>query len=193
MSKTPKNYTDKDYDNYEDLMIMTNALHRGNDEDNPHPKGSGSTKWKKLLSPIWYRKKSAIYEFPKKKEGYEGEGVVVIPSDPNTLLERLDLLLASQEAGHTGVGNELVSICDELKRQGVLNTKTYKKLNSIIKKMIIITKHVFNKRYAYGGSGIFDTIANFLTRIFMSSAAKQIASSAMDVGKSVAKEGERKL
>ena len=89
---------------------------------------------KKLLSPIWYRKKSAIYKFPKKKEGYEGEGVVVIPSDPNALLERLDLLLASQEAGHTGVRNELVSICDELKRQGVLNMKTYKKLNSIIKK-----------------------------------------------------------
>ena len=133
-SKTPKNYTEKDYGDYEDLMIMTNALHRNNDEDNPHPKGSGSNKWKNLLSPIWYRKKSAIYKFPKKKEGYEGEGVVVIPSDPNALLERLDLLLASQEAGHTGVGNELVSICDELKRQGVLNTKTYKKLNSIIKK-----------------------------------------------------------
>ena len=97
MSKTPKNYTDKDYDNYEDLMIMTNALHRNNDEDNPHPKGSGSTKWKKLLSPIWYRKKGGII-FPKKKEGYEGEGVVVIPSDPNALLERFDLLLASQEA-----------------------------------------------------------------------------------------------
>ena len=134
MSKIPKNFTDKDYDNYEDLMIMTNALHRNNDEDNPHPKGSGSTKWRKLLSPIWYRKKSGVYTFPKKKEGYEGEGVVVIPSDPNALLERFELLLASQEAGHTGVGNELVSICDELKRQGVLDMKANKKLNSNIKK-----------------------------------------------------------
>ena len=133
-SKTPKNYTDKDYDNYEDLMIMTNALHRNNDEDNLHPKGSGSNKWKNLLSPIWFRKKGGLYMFPKKKEGYEGEGVVVIPSDPNALLERFDLLLASQEAGHTGVRKELVSICDELKRQGVLDTKAYKKLNSIIKK-----------------------------------------------------------
>ena len=136
MSKNPKKdfFTDKDYDNYEDLMIMTNALHRNNDEVNPYPKGSGSNKWKKLLSPIWHRKKGGIFRFPKKKEGYEGEGVVVIPSDPNALLERFDLLLASQEAGHTGVRNELVSICDELKRQGVLDTKTYKKLNSIIKK-----------------------------------------------------------
>ena len=48
------------------------------------------------------------------------------------------------------------------------------------------------KRFAFGGSGIFDTIANFLTRIFTSSAAKQIASSALDVGKSVAKEGAKK-
>ena len=57
---------------------------------------------------------------------------------------------------------------------------------------MIITKHGFKKRYAYGGSGIFDTIASLLTRIFTSSAAKQIASSALDVGKSVAKEGAKK-
>ena len=31
---------------------------------------------------------------------------------------------------------------------------------------MIVPKHGFKKRYAYGGSGIFDTIANFLTRIF---------------------------
>ena len=132
-SKNPKKFTDKDYDNYKDLMIMTNALHRNNNENNPHPKSSGGVKWK-LLSPIWHRKKGGLYIFPKKKEKYEGEGVVVIPSDPNALLERLDLLLASQEAGHTGVRNELVSICDELKRQGVLDTKAYKKLNHLIKK-----------------------------------------------------------
>ena len=57
---------------------------------------------------------------------------------------------------------------------------------------MIITKHGFKKRYAYGGSGIFDTITNLLMRIFTSSAAKQIASSALDVGKSVAKEGAKK-
>ena len=89
----------------------------------PTQKSSKAYKWKYLLSPIW----------EKKKEGYEGKGAVIMSSDPNALLERLDLLLASQEAGHTGVGNELVSICDELKRQGVLDTKAYKKLNSIIK------------------------------------------------------------
>ena len=43
-----------------------------------------------------------------------GKGVVVIPSDPNTLLERLDLLLASKEAGNTGIENEVVSIYERV-------------------------------------------------------------------------------
>ena len=57
---------------------------------------------------------------------------------------------------------------------------------------MIVTKHGFKKKYAYGGSGIFDTIANLLSRNFTSSAAKQITSSALDVGKSVNKEGAKK-
>ena len=58
---------------------------------------------------------------------------------------------------------------------------------------MIVTKHGFKKRYAYGGSGIFDTIANLLTRIFTSSAAKQIAPSALDVGKVYLRRELRKL
>ena len=126
MSKNPKNFTEMDYDNYRYLITTSKVLHRGDNPKNPYPKASGSFKWVFLLRPIWFGRE------PKK--GYEGEGVVVIPSDPNALLERLDLLLASQEAGHTGVRNELVSICDELKRQGILDTKGYKNLNHIIKK-----------------------------------------------------------
>ena len=128
-SKNPKNYTDEDYDMYKHLMIKTNAIHKKNDPYNIRAKGNyRGGKWKNIVSPIWK-------EIMKNMgEEYEGEGVVVISSDPNALLERLDLLLASQEAGHTGVRNELVSICDELKRQGVLDTKAYKKLNHLIKK-----------------------------------------------------------
>ena len=57
---------------------------------------------------------------------------------------------------------------------------------------MIVPKHGFKKRYQYGCSGIFDIMVNFLTRMFTSNAAKQIASSAFDVGKSVAKEGAKK-
>ena len=130
MAKKPDTYyfDDNDYDEYAKLMVKTNALHSGYNPKNSYPRSSRSDKWN-LIRNIW-----ANREHIKKKEGYEGKGVVVIPSDPNALLERLDLLLASQEAGHTGVRNELVSICDELKRQGVLDTKAYKKLNHLIKK-----------------------------------------------------------
>ena len=104
-------------------MIGTKILHRNYNPNNRHPRSIDGPKWVTILSPIWK-------EYTRVRWG---KSIIVIPSDPNALLERLDLLLASQEAGHTGVVNELVSICDELKRQGVLDTKPYKKLNSIIK------------------------------------------------------------
>ena len=123
VSKEPKDFTDDNYDNYSKLMIKTNAFYRDNNPENKRPKSSKSYKWNNISKTIW-----------KNRETYEGSGVVFISSDPNALLEQVDLLLASQEAGHTGVINELVSICDELKRQGVLNLESYKKLISNIKK-----------------------------------------------------------
>ena len=118
-------YTDEDKDKYERLLIKANVLRRNFDPKETNPRSSVGRKWTRILSPIWKK-------YNEKK--YEGEGFIVIPSDSYTLLERLDLLLASQKAGHTGVRNELVSICDGLKRQGVLDPKAYKKLNSVIKK-----------------------------------------------------------
>ena len=122
VSKEPRVFTSEDYKNYAKLMVKSNALRAGNNPESRKPKSSRSYKWNILLKDIWNNRLE-----------YEGEGVTVIPSDPNALLERLDLLLASQAAGHTGVGNELTSICDELKRQGVISTDAYKKINSLIK------------------------------------------------------------
>ena len=128
-------WSENDMKTYAIFMIKTNALHKKYNPHNPHPRSSSSKKWKNIPCPIWYNEppKKGYQSYKIPQPWYEGKGVVVIPSDPNALLERLDLLLASQDAGHTGVGNELASICDELKRQGVLDMKTYKKLNSIIK------------------------------------------------------------
>ena len=100
------------------MIVKTNNLYRDNNPDNKRPKSRNSYKWNSILKDIW-----------NNRGEYKGKGVVFIPSDPIALLERLDLLLASKKAGHTNVGNELVSICDELKRQGVLNSKSYKKCN----------------------------------------------------------------
>ena len=68
--------------------------------------------------------------FTQERERYEGEGNtrIVILNDPNALLDRLDLLMASKTAGNTGGRNELVSVCDELKWQIVIDKESYKKL-----------------------------------------------------------------
>ena len=112
-------YDDEDYDNYAEIMINTNALKRDNDGESRTPKASKGWKWNNLLKGIW-----------AKRGKYEGTGVVILPSDADALLDRLGLLFASKGAGNTGVGNEIVSICDELLRQKVLDVNQYKNLMS---------------------------------------------------------------
>ena len=120
-----KIYTKEDYENYKEIMLKTNALRQGNDRSQARPKASKGWKWKYLLKDIW-----------NERGQFGGEGVqpptVILPSDPNALLERLDLSMVSKAAGNTGVRNELISVCDELKRQGVIDVKSYKKLMLIL-------------------------------------------------------------
>ena len=46
---------------------------------------------------------------------------VILPRDPIELAERLHILMASKAAENTGVRNELVSVCDELLRQNLID------------------------------------------------------------------------
>ena len=104
---------------------------------NPHKKTTSKTKEKikKVLNIEDVKFDKRRYKTPKERPTEEtGSGLKILPSDPNALIDRFDLLFSSKEAGHTGVRNEIVSILDELKRQGVINVQEYKKLNSIIKK-----------------------------------------------------------
>ena len=142
--KNPENYKEDDLNKYRRLVILTNTAYRNNDPTQNYPKQSKGNKWKNIIKPIW----SAIqeqkdeedykeFEEPDEDEpipGTSGTGLKILPSDPNALIDRFDLLFSSQKAGHTGVRNEIVSILDELKRQGVINVQEYKKLNHIIKK-----------------------------------------------------------
>ena len=67
------------------------------------------------ITGIWYENEEYEKENEEVEE-YEGKGVVAIPSDPNALLERLDLLLASQEAGHTGVSKQISKYMRRIKK-----------------------------------------------------------------------------
>ena len=82
---------------------------------NPNrPKSSSGDKYNNIIKPIWNAK--------------IGKGVVVIPQDPNALVEMLSLRMASFQAGNTGVRNEIVGICDELLRQKAMDSEQYKNL-----------------------------------------------------------------
>ena len=145
----PENYTEEDLEKYQRLIILTNTAYQGNNPDKNKPKSSRSPKWRNIIKPIWEQIKKQKEEEEETDEEEEeeyvvpasipftptkGTGLKILPSDPNALIDRFDLLFSSKKAGHTGVRNEIVSILDELKRQGVLKTNEYKKLNSLIKK-----------------------------------------------------------
>ena len=124
-------------------MVRSNALRRNYNPTSNNPLSSPGHKWTKLLSEFW-KNRHLVEEDKEYKEFEEededpqpstsGTGLKILPSDPNALIDRFDLLFTSQKAGHTGVRNEIVSILDELKRQGVINVNDYKKLNRLIKK-----------------------------------------------------------
>ena len=149
--KDLENYKEDDLTKYRQLLILTNTAYRNNDPTQNYPKASRSNKWKKIIKPIWeaikQQKKDeeddngfSLFDDPKPgtsgtdpQPKIPGSGLF-LPSDPNALIDRFDLLFSSKKAGHTGVKNEIVAILDELKRQKVINVNEYKKLNSLIKK-----------------------------------------------------------
>ena len=144
---SPDNYTNEDKKQYKRLLIKSNAFFKDNNPEETRAKGNyQGNKWKEVINPIWQE----IKPKPTGKGGKGGKGkgkrqddpqpstsgtgLKILPSDPNALIERFDLLFSSKKAGHTGVINEIVSILDELKRQRVINVNDYKKLNHLIKK-----------------------------------------------------------
>ena len=138
----PENYTDEDLNKYQRLVILTNTAYQNNNPNQNKPKSSKSKKWGNIIKPIWEAIKEQQEDYKEFEEpdedepqpGTSGSGLKILPSDPNALIDRFDLLFSSQKAGHTGVRNEIVAILDELKRQRVINVQDYKKLNRIIKK-----------------------------------------------------------
>ena len=149
ISKNPSSddYTNEDKKQYKHLLIKSNAIFKDNNPNETRAKGNyQGNKWKEVINPIWKEIKPKPTEKRGKggkgkgkrqkdpKPGTSGTGLKILPSDPNALIDRFDLLFSSKKAGHTGVKNEIVAILDELKRQEVINVNEYKKLNSLIKK-----------------------------------------------------------
>ena len=153
-----KDYKPVDLYNYILIMYNTNATRQDYNKDNRRI--SGNNKMNNLIKPFVLAFENDNMD-KKIKEHFKDEpdedeeedngfslfddpqpgpsGVIpgsglFLPSDPNALINRFDLLFSSKKAGHTGVRNEIIAILDELKRQKIINVHEYKKLNSLIKK-----------------------------------------------------------
>jgi hypothetical protein len=120
-SKSPDSgiYTTDDLDSYEAILLNTNAI------VNPitgKVRSSSSDKYRNIIKPIY------IQHLRPKKASTTGEGISLMPSDPNALIEMLGLWAASYRAGNTGVRNDIVDISDELLRQNIIDKDSYKKI-----------------------------------------------------------------
>ena len=51
---------------------------------------------------------------------------------------------------------------------------------------MLITKRIYKNKYVTGGAGIFGSIRHSFARMFSSNAAKQLASAALQAGKTAA-------
>lgn len=121
--------TNEDKHNYKLLLQKTNAHKRDFDPNKPIKSNKG-LKYLHIIKPL--------FKLSEKCQSTEslptGKGVAlprmkkmksrvdyVYWDNPNELVERLKLLIASREAGNTGLENEIISIIEELRENGTLN------------------------------------------------------------------------
>lgn len=110
--KDPKLFTQEDEKNYKQIILKTNA-HRRNYQSNRQIVGSKSKKYTQIVAPL-VSGKGVYLQANQNKIDY------VHWDDANELVDRLRLLLASQQAGHTGHINEITSIIEELKEAQII-------------------------------------------------------------------------
>lgn len=115
---------------YKDMLHNTNA-HKRDFNPNGQLKGDKGLKYRQIIKPLFseqnyiqhaeqvVKSKSGGY-LPKLKKKYKSNTDYVYWDDPNELIDRLRLLMASKNAGNTNHDNEIISIVEELKEAGVI-------------------------------------------------------------------------
>jgi len=109
ISKTPKIYTTDDLNVYKRILIQTSAHLTSNGKKIK----KGGNKYTDIIKPLFPSSGSGLSMKLQNKS-------LVYWNDPNELVERLRLLLASQAAGNTGLSNEILSIYEELYEAGLI-------------------------------------------------------------------------
>lgn len=115
-----KIYNEKDLKIYKDILEDTNAYRRSHDSTK-QVLGNRGSKYKEIISklltdtttPVSHTG-NGLMQLSKKEKDY------IFWDDPNELVVRLRLLVASHQAGHNNHSNEIVSIIEELKESNII-------------------------------------------------------------------------
>lgn len=127
--KTPnlEEITDSDLVNYKLVLLETNAHRRDFSPKKPIKSNKGA-KYLNIIKPLFRHSK----DYNSTESLVKGSGISLLKrvkpntdfvywDDPNELVERLKLLIASRDAGNTGLDNEIISIIEELREADVIN------------------------------------------------------------------------
>lgn len=121
----------EDLSHYKLMLQETNA-HRRNFSPNQPIKSNKGRKYLSIIKPLFkLRKVSVSTDSSQPDITHQGEGLPLMKTwkknvdyvywdDPNELVERLKLLIASKDAGNTGLENEIISIIEELRESGII-------------------------------------------------------------------------
>lgn len=128
--KTPDHtlIRDTDLENYKLILLATNAHRRDFDPKKPIKSNKGR-KYLNIIKPMFKNTKSCATSTESLNLGFGLPSLKLMKKntdyiywdDPNELVDRLKLLIASRDAGNTGLDNEILSILEELRESGIIN------------------------------------------------------------------------
>lgn len=119
---------ENDKQNYKHILMETNAHRRDFDPKKPLKSNKGM-KYNYIIKPLFKLTKSDVTT--SNESLVQGKGIAVLKKvkkntdyvywdDPNELVDRLKILIASRDAGNTGLDNEIISIIEELREASVI-------------------------------------------------------------------------
>lgn len=123
----PQNFDRTELDIYKHILQATNAYRRNYKADG-QIKGTKAYKYKYIISKLINDNGSETLSNTSKSK-HTGSGMMQLNEyktnylywdDPNELVDRLRLLIASQAAGHNNHNNEIVSIIEELREANII-------------------------------------------------------------------------
>ncbi|CAH0384708.1 unnamed protein product [Bemisia tabaci] len=121
LKKHPRNYTADDRAKIQRVVTLTNA-HRRDHHPHGRPNSNRSQKYRDLIKPLFATSTPRSTRKSSRKKLTKGSGIkihrakreLVYWDDPNELVQRLVLLIASKQAGHTDHDRAILSIVEEL-------------------------------------------------------------------------------